>query len=92
MAATTTAPAILRVRSRESTCRISVTFNQLLSCALPAAALTGRGRARRYHPAKDAPLTLTVVPVTKAARFIAVILVINYLNYLYRPVGHKNAP
>src|SRR5690242_7974724 len=33
MAATTTTPAMLRVRSRESTCRISVTFNQLLSSA-----------------------------------------------------------
>src|SRR5882724_6020903 len=30
-AATTTAPAMVRVRSRESACRISVTFNQLLS-------------------------------------------------------------
>ena len=29
-AATTTAPAIVRVRSRPNTCRISVTFNQLL--------------------------------------------------------------
>src|SRR6266567_6095446 len=30
-AAATTTPAMLRVRPRESTCRISVTFNQLLS-------------------------------------------------------------
>jgi hypothetical protein len=31
-AATTTAPAMVRVRWRETTCRISVTFNQLLNC------------------------------------------------------------
>src|SRR6266576_354521 len=41
-AATTTTPAMLRVRSRESTCRISVTFNQLLSW--PAC------RGRRWPP------------------------------------------
>src|SRR6266576_1798675 len=40
-AATTTTPAMLRVRSRESTCRISVTVNQLLP-GLPAVAVAGR--------------------------------------------------
>src|ERR1700722_8853849 len=43
MAATTTAPAMLRVRSRESACRISVTLNQLLSW--PAR----RGRRRPWR-------------------------------------------
>ena len=66
MAATRTAPAMLRVRSRESACRISVTFNQLLSWP----ARRGRRRPRlggaciRYHPTNDPPLTLTVWPVT----------------------------
>ena len=36
MAATTTAPAMLRVRSRENTCRISVTLNQLHVTTLSA--------------------------------------------------------
>ena len=58
MAATTTAPAMSRVRSRESACRISVTLNQLLSWPV-----CRRGRTRRYHPTNDPPLTLTVWPV-----------------------------
>src|SRR5579875_1541063 len=45
-AATVTAPAMLRVRSRESTCRISVTFNQLLIWA----ARRGPGWPRRGMP------------------------------------------
>src|SRR3984885_11741827 len=45
-AATTTAPAIVRVRSRPNTCRISVTFNQLL-----------RGCLYRPVGHKNAPLT-----------------------------------
>src|ERR1700722_4059868 len=82
-AATTTAPAMVRVRSRESTCRISVTLNQLLSwlcLTRPSLAAAGEGR---YQPT-NAP------PVTKAARFIAVVLALNYLYRLVirmRPLG-----
>src|SRR5882724_7554864 len=51
-AATTNAPAMLRVRSRESACRISVTLNQLLSCILAA---PRAGRGRRW-PRRGTPL------------------------------------